>query len=236
MSIPKNKLLDDLFGDTSWKQAKVTGISIQARRLFFRLEDFEGFLPWWFETVACFLVGCCLYCFGGPWYLCIFLRLRHLLHVSRQVYESICSREFKARFIHVHVVVTARHGKGTYKIFVGKNATGVYGAFDYEPCMIDVWTWSVSTKTWNLKELDEFICKTETPYHVMQDNCICFVWKLHQELFGAQESYEWTKYTKFWDRLAYRFMCNEEILILEANGMIDRAKVIKEKLKNLRDI
>ena len=99
--------------------------------------------------------------------------------------------------------------------------------------MIDVWTWSVPTKTWNLEELYDFIGKTETPYHVMQDNCICFVWKLHQELFGAQESYEWTRYTKFWDRLAYRFMCNEDILILEAEKDVEGANAIKEILQNL---
>lgn len=232
MSIPKNELLDDLFGDKQWKQAKVTGMSIQARRLSFCPEDVKGFLPWWFETVACFLVGCCLYCFGGPWYLCIFLRLR----VARQVYESTCSREFKARVLHVHVVVTARHVKKDYKIIFGKNATGNYSVLEYGPCMIDVWPCSMPTKTWNLEELYDFIGKTKTPYHVIQDNCICFVWKLHQELFGAQESYELTEYTKFWDRIAYRFMCNEDILILEADGMIDQAKVIEEKLKNLHDI
>jgi hypothetical protein len=162
-----------------------------------------------------------------------FLKWRIFLYVPRQMFEHLLSRESKARFLHVHVVVTARHPeKGNVKVILGKSAPGIYRVCNYEPEMLDVWPCSVPTKI-TLNDLDKCIQSRQTPYNLLRDNCIHFSWKLHKELCEKQESYEWNDYGEFWDRIVFRYMLNEELLRLLDENNIRGANTIKEILQNL---
>jgi hypothetical protein len=133
------------------------------------------------------------------------------------------------------MVVTARHPeKGIVKLILGKSAPGIYRGSSYESQMMDVWPCVLPKhSSLTLKELDEFIIASQTPYAVRDANCIHFAWKLHQEVFGGQKDYQWNEYAEFWDHIAYRYMCNEEILILEAENRFEDANAIKKMLQEL---